>query len=155
MWKVRRRHEKLVDDARDDRRLDARRYRANVVRGRGDLIVGLRHHRRHPRHLGRAAVQRVDPLIAAPKTQRRVDIVGSMTPRDVIFDFWGSLAPLAWDRWQSAFGSIAQVLGVRQEQFERAWRADYDRRLVSDLRESIARVCASLGVTREEAIEEA
>ena len=78
-----------------------------------------------------------------------------MTPRAVIFDFWGTLAPLAWDRWQRAFGAIAKVLGVPQEQFERAWRADYDRRLVSDLRESVARVCASLGVTREDAIEEA
>jgi putative hydrolase of the HAD superfamily len=78
-----------------------------------------------------------------------------MTPRAVIFDFWGTLAPLAWDRWQSAFGAIAKVLGVPQEQFERVWRADYDRRLVSDLRESMARVCASLGVTREDATEEA
>jgi len=37
----------------------------------------------------------------------------------VIFDFWGTLAPLAWDRWQRAFGAIAKVLGVPQEQFER------------------------------------
>jgi putative hydrolase of the HAD superfamily len=78
-----------------------------------------------------------------------------MTPRAVIFDLWGTLVPLAWERWQSAFGSIAQVLGVPQEQFERVWRADYERRLVSDLRASVERVCASLGVKREDAIEEA
>lgn len=78
-----------------------------------------------------------------------------MIPRAVIFDFWGTLAPLAWERWRRAYGSIAEVLGVPQEQYERAWRGDYERRVVSDLRVSIERVCASLGVKREDAIEEA
>jgi putative hydrolase of the HAD superfamily len=77
-----------------------------------------------------------------------------MALRAVIFDFWGTLAPLAWDRWRRAYGSIAEVLGVPQERFERAWHADYEQRLVSDLRLSIERVCASLGVKREDGIED-
>jgi putative hydrolase of the HAD superfamily len=76
-----------------------------------------------------------------------------MAPRAVIFDLWGTLIPVNWERWQSAFGSIADALGVPHERFERAWRGGYQQRLVSDLHASVEKVCAELGVTREDAIE--
>jgi len=77
-----------------------------------------------------------------------------MTPRAVIFDLWGTLIPLDFERWQRMFASLAETLGVPLEDFEREWRGDYHQRLVSDLRASFERVCCSLGVTQEGAVDE-
>jgi putative hydrolase of the HAD superfamily len=70
----------------------------------------------------------------------------AVAPRAVIFDFWGTLVPLDWGYWHRAYEKIAGVLGVPVERFDKAWRGDYECRLVSDLRSSIERVCAALGV---------
>jgi putative hydrolase of the HAD superfamily len=73
--------------------------------------------------------------------------------RAVIFDLWGTLIPFAVERWQRMFASMADALGVPLEEFEREWRQDYHRRLVSDLRVSVENVARVLGVTRADAIE--
>lgn len=77
-----------------------------------------------------------------------------MAPSAVIFDLWGTLVPFESERWERAYDSMADVLGVPREQFEPAWRRAYSQRLVSDLRESVEYVCDSLGVTRSDAIDE-
>lgn len=76
-----------------------------------------------------------------------------MTPRAAIFDLWGTLVTYDYERWQRTLTSIAELLGVPPEEFEREWKRDYHRRLVSDLQTSFERVCRSLGVTRADAIE--
>jgi len=77
-----------------------------------------------------------------------------VTPRAVTFDLWGTLVHYDYERWQRELTSIAEVLGVPPEEFEREWKRDYHRRLVSDLRESFERVCRSLGVNQAGAIED-
>ncbi|MGD0167748.1 MAG: HAD family hydrolase [Gaiellaceae bacterium] len=77
-----------------------------------------------------------------------------MPPRAVIFDLWGTLIPFDYERWQPVMTAIAEVLGVPPEDFEREWRRDYERRLVSDLRASFERVSRLLGVTRADAVED-
>jgi putative hydrolase of the HAD superfamily len=77
-----------------------------------------------------------------------------VTPRAVIFDFWGTLVALDWEYWRAGYAKIAGALGVPLDRFQSAWHADYEQRLVSDLRTSIERVCTSLGVTSAEAIDE-
>ena len=76
-----------------------------------------------------------------------------MTPRAAIFDLWGTLVTYDHERWQRALTSIAELLGVPPGEFEREWKRDYHRRLVSDLQTSFERVCHSLGVSRADAIE--
>jgi putative hydrolase of the HAD superfamily len=77
-----------------------------------------------------------------------------MVPRAAIFDLWGTLVHFDGERWQRTLTSIAEALGVPREEFEREWKRDYHRRLVSDLRASFERVCLTLGVTRAGAIED-
>jgi putative hydrolase of the HAD superfamily len=76
-----------------------------------------------------------------------------MTPRAVIFDLWGTLVPFDFERWQSVSRSIAEVLGVTPDEFEREWRHAYQQRLVSDLRANFESVCRRLGVNRVGAVE--
>jgi putative hydrolase of the HAD superfamily len=80
--------------------------------------------------------------------------VSAVTPRAVIFDLWGTLIPFDHGCWERVLTSIAEVLGVPREEFEREWKRDYHRRLVSDLGASLERVCRSLEVTRAGAIED-
>jgi putative hydrolase of the HAD superfamily len=75
--------------------------------------------------------------------------------RAAIFDLWGTLVPFESERWESAYGSMADVLGVPRERFESVWRRGYPERLVSDLRSNVEYVCDSLGVTHRDAIDEA
>ncbi|HEY5160361.1 MAG TPA: HAD family hydrolase [Gaiellaceae bacterium] len=77
-----------------------------------------------------------------------------MVPRAAIFDLWGTLVHFDGEGWQRTLTSIAEVLGVPREEFEHEWKRDYHRRLVSDLHESLERVCRTLGVTRAGAIED-
>lgn len=81
-------------------------------------------------------------------------IVRAMPPRAVIFDLWGTLVPFDWESWERAMAKIVELLGFSREEFAREWKRDYERRLVSDLRESTERVCRILGGAPASAIEE-
>jgi putative hydrolase of the HAD superfamily len=77
-----------------------------------------------------------------------------MPSRAVIFDLWGTLVPFDWKSWEHTMTTIVELLGFPREEFAREWKRDYERRLVSDLRESTERVCRVLGGAPADAIDE-
>ena len=81
-------------------------------------------------------------------------IVRAMPSRAVIFDLWGTLVPFDNVSWEHLMPAIAELLGFTHADFAREWKRDYERRLVSDLRESTERVCRVLGGAPADAIEE-
>ena len=69
----------------------------------------------------------------------------------VIFDLWGTLVPFRAALQDEALAQIASGLGARFDEFMRAWRAEYARRITGDLESSLRAACHAVGVAIDDA----